>query len=477
MSNTFYAPHTSNTTIAVVDVVVVGAGLSGLTAAWRLKKAGKKVLVLEARSRVGGKVYDKKLACGGIIELGAAYVGPYQDRILALMKELDVTGFAHYDVGKNVYHDNDSRIVYSDGELPLPDATLSQLGAATESLNTMSKQLDAQRPWEHSEAVNYDSKTLQTWLQQTITDTTARHLITATVRALLSAEPTDVSLLQFLAYIRRAGNEVNVGTFARLTGIAGSAQESRIRGGPQLIATRLAERLRDSIRLNSPVTEIALNNGMYHVKGKTFTCSGKAVVLALSPPLAIRIDYHPPLPADRDQMCQHMPMGSLGKVFAIYDDPFWRADGLSGKAVGLRGSTIQTTFDSSPEDGSCGAIIGFLEADAMRKLDSASEDEIRRLVLKDLVAYFGPRAKNVREWVIQRWDNEQYSRGGHFAICPPNAMTRFGEALTQSIGNMYFAGTEASPYWAGFMDGAVRAGEIAADAILESTSVLGTSRL
>ncbi|KPI39889.1 Amine oxidase [flavin-containing] B [Cyphellophora attinorum] len=172
-----------------------------------------------------------------------------------------------------------------------------------------------------------------------------------------------------------------------------------------------------------------------------------------------------------------MPMGSLGKVYAIYDSPFWREDGLSGKAMGLQGATVQTTFDSSPEDGSFGAIIGFLEADEMRRLDTASEEEIQSLVLKDYVNFFGPRAREVKEWVIQRWDNEEYSRGGHFAVSPPNTMTRFGSALAQPVGRLFFAGTEASPYWAGFMDGAVRAGEMAADAVLDHETGTVVSRL
>jgi monoamine oxidase len=451
----------------VADAIVVGAGLSGLAAAWRLKKAGKSVIVLEARNRVGGKVYDKQLPNGSVIELGAAYIGPTQDRIQSLMDELQIGAYPHYDAGKNVFYDGDRRALYNDGEIPLSETTLSQLGASTEKLEVMANKLNASEPWKHPDAAEYDSMTLETWLQHNLTDETARHLTTATVRSLISAEPSDISLLQFLTYIRRAGNEVTPGTFARLVGIKDSAQESRVQGGPQLIATRLAEQLGGAIKLEAPVTRIDLHCPTYHVSGHAFSYRSNAVIVALAPPLATRITYTPPLPANRDQMCQHMPMGSLGKVYAIYDSPFWRDDGLSGKAIGLQGATVQITFDSSPEDGSFGAIIGFLEADVMRRLDTASEKEIQNLVLTDYVNFFGDKAKEVKHWVIQRWDNEEYSRGGHFAVSPPNTMTRFGSALRQPVGRLFFAGTEASPYWAGFMDGAVRAGELAADAVID----------
>ncbi|KPI40209.1 Amine oxidase [flavin-containing] B [Cyphellophora attinorum] len=121
----------------VADAIVIGAGLSGLAAARKLRKAGKQVIVLEARDRVGGKVYDKKLSNGNIIELGAAYIGPTQDRIKNLMGELQISAYPHYDTGKNVYYNGDRRALYNDGEIPLAETTLTQLGASTEKLEAM----------------------------------------------------------------------------------------------------------------------------------------------------------------------------------------------------------------------------------------------------------------------------------------------------------------------------------------------------
>ncbi|KAJ9639283.1 uncharacterized protein PV06_10002 [Exophiala oligosperma] len=451
------------------DVIVVGAGFSGLAAATRLVSAGKSVIVLEARDRVGGKVYDKKAANGALFELGAAYIGPCQDRILALAAELGIGTHLNYSVGQSVYYNAGSRVTYDAGNLPIGADGLQQLGEAVQAIDSMALKVDAREPWSHHEARSWDSVTLASWIQSRITDANAYKVFQASIRALMSAEPEDLSLLQFVTYVGRAGNERNPGNLARLMGTTDGAQERRLVGGTQLIALRLAEKLGNQvIKLRSPVTRIDLQDGVYDVSGANFHARSTSVVMALAPPLATRITYSPPLPAGRDQMSQRMPMGSLGKAIATYDRPFWRDEGLNGHAVGINGCTVQTTFDASPNDGTSGAIIGFLEANVMRRLDSASEEDIQKLVVEDFVNFFGPKARNVKEWIIFRWDLEEYSRGGHFAICPPNVMTQFGKTIRERVGNLYFAGTEASPYWAGFMEGAIRAGESAADQICQA---------
>ena len=455
----------------IVDVAVVGGGFSGLVAAHRLVAAGKSVRVLEARDRVGGKVFDKPLDNGGYAELGGTYVGPCQDRILALAQELDVKTYPTYIKGKSAYFNNAKRSLYGEEGVPISETTGAQYGRAIGQLNSMAAKLEVHKPWQYAEAVHWDSMTLASWMKGCLTDSDAYTLLELSIRSLCSAEPEDLSLLQFLVYIARAGNETTTGTFARLTGVEGGAQERRFQGGPHTIAVRLADRLGDVVKLQSPVRRITLQNGVYEVSGETCTVRSRNVVLALPPPLATRITFKPALPCRRDQLCQRMPMGSLGKAWAIYDTPFWREEGMSGCGLGMTGTTVQVAFDGSPEDGSYGAIMGFIEASKMRELDVMTEAEIEALVVEDYARFFGPKARNVKQWIIQRWDHEEFSHGGHFAYCPPNVLTQLGSALSERVGNVFFAGAEASPYWAGFMDGAVRAGEIAAEQIcLDDTS-------
>src|SRR3954452_17053478 len=88
------------------DVAIVGAGFAGLTAARELRRAGKSVLVLEVRDRVGGRALNKEIGGGEISERGATFVGPTQDHILGLAKELGVRKFPTFDDGDNVYVDS-----------------------------------------------------------------------------------------------------------------------------------------------------------------------------------------------------------------------------------------------------------------------------------------------------------------------------------------------------------------------------------
>ncbi|ORY16440.1 amine oxidase [Clohesyomyces aquaticus] len=117
--------------------------------------------------------------------------------------------------------------------------------------------------------------------------------------------------------------------------------------------------------------------------------------------------------------------------------------------------------------------MGFLKANKARSLNDLTDEEVQGLVLQDLIAYFGPRAASVQRWVIQRWNREEYSRGCHFAFCPPNIMTVYGKSLADPVGNIYFAGTEVSDRWAGFLEGAIIAGHAAAEAAIKGLSLSG----
>jgi monoamine oxidase len=236
-----------------------------------------------------------------------------------------------------------------------------------------------------------------------------------------------------------------------------------VEGGTALLATGLAAEIgEENIRLNAPVRSIIQQpSGLYTITSGTCTVSAKKVIVAMSPPLASRIYYDPPLSAARDQLTQRMAMGSLAKATAIYSTPFWRAANHSGQAISDIG-TVRTTYDVSPEDGSYGAILGFVEADRARAVDSLSEDEIKALVVEDYVRYFGEQARDVKEWVIKRWDNEVYSRGGPVALAGVGTLSRYGPALREKSGGISWAGTESSEFWTGYMDGAVRGGERAA---------------
>ncbi|MEU8347597.1 monoamine oxidase [Actinomadura meyerae] len=443
------------------DVVIVGAGLSGLTAARDLAAAGRSVIVLEARERPGGRVYGLPLGDGTTSEGGAEFIGPTQDRIAALAGEMGVETFKTYNEGKNVYYRNGKRSLYATdgllGAVP-PDWGVIDLELALLKLGAMIKEIPVGEPWKAAKAEEWDAQTFYTWSRSNSLSGGARFLMDAFASSTLSMRSQEISLLYLLNYAAAAGNESTPGTIDRLINTKGGAQESRFVGGSQEVPVRLAARLGDIVRYNAPVRSIASTADGVTVTADGVTVSAKRVVVAMSPAIAGKIDYSPGLPASRAQLMQRYPMGSIAKFVGVYDTPFWREDGLTGQAVADSGA-IDATFDNSPPDGSRGILMGFINQANIRKLDGASADEVRAAGLASFTKLFGDKAAAPRMTAVQRWDNEMWSGGGPVGIAPPGALTAFGPALREPCGRIHWAGTETSDYWTGYMDGAVRSGE------------------
>jgi monoamine oxidase len=458
------------------DVAVIGAGLSGLVAARDLVKAGRKVVILEARDRVGGRVHGRntEYSEGGMQEVGAEYIGPTQDRVYALAKELGLKLYDAYNQGDNILLFNGNKSRYAVSPIPpVDDPSMAEIGAATEALNKMAAEIDVKAPWKHPQASVWDSQTYQDWLDTTVTKPAARFLERFAFESIFSAEPKEVSLLYVVTYIAGAGNSTTKGTLERLISGEGGAQQTRIVGGSQLLATKLAGRLNKYMRIvmGAKVKYIHQGKSTYHIASDKIEVCAPEVVIAMSPPMAKRIVFDPPLPEEKQELFTGMLMASVGKAIAIYETPFWRADGLSGQAISDIGAG-RATFDNSPQNGSYGAIMSFIEADEMRQWNTASEDQLRDQIITDYVVYFGDKAAEPKEVILHRWDLEEFSQGGPVAYTLPTVLSRYGPQLRKPVRGIHFAGTETSDYWIGYMDGAIRSGERVAKDVLRALSVL-----
>jgi monoamine oxidase len=160
-----------------------------------------------------------------------------------------------------------------------------------------------------------------------------------------------------------------------------------------------------------------------------------------------------------------MPMGTVIKVHSIYDTAFWREAGLTGQASSDSGA-MRITFDNSPDDGSRGALLGFIEGDEGRYWGQRSPEERRAAVLDCLVNYFGEAAGHPNEYVEQSWVEEEYTRGCYAGYMPPGVWTAYGGALRTPVGRLHWAGTETATVWNGYMEGALLSGERAAAEVL-----------
>ncbi|MEA2123305.1 MAG: monoamine oxidase [Solirubrobacteraceae bacterium] len=451
------------------DVVIVGAGLAGLTAARELTKAGKSVIVLEARDRVGGRILNHDLGGGHISERGGTFVGPTQDHMLALADAYGVGKFDTYDTGNNVYISNGNRQEFSDtgatGSAPADPAILADLALTVMDLDTKSTEVPVDAPWTAAKAVEYDGQTLESYINANSVSPQFKALVPAATRPIFGTEPRELSLLFVLFYIAASGNETTPGTFERNFNTRQGGQMWRFKGGSQVIPLKMAHELGRRVVLRSPVRRIHRSKHGVRVVSDRVTVSAKHVIVAIPPTLAGRIDYTPALPPGREALTDRLPQGTLLKVAAVYDKPFWRDKGLTGQAL-CPETFVSATFDDSPEQGDPGVIFGFIGGDKARAFKKLSKADQRSTVLGEYATFFGDEAKDAKGYFLTSWTDEKWSRGCPVGVYGPGTMVAYGDRIRQPVGRIHWAGTETSTYWNGYMDGAVRSGERAAAEIL-----------
>jgi monoamine oxidase len=450
------------------DVVVIGAGLSGLTAARAVKAAGHSVIVVEARGRVGGRCFSRALGVPGasdVANMGATFVGPTQTQILGLMSDLAIGKFDVYSGGSLLYYENGKLSRYTGTIPPTSDPTaLVELGLVLTQIDQMASTVPLDKPWTAPNADAWDSMTVQTWSEQNLASADAQKLFALAVEAILSVEPRDVSFLYLMFYVHSAGSiEVlidNAGT--------GGAQDFRVSGGTQGIAVKLADQLgRKNVLLNNPVRRLSQGSKSIVAHAAKATVTAKRAIVAIPPHLAGRIAYEPRMAAVREQLTQRVPIGSLIKTIAVYDTPFWRAQGLNGQVTSDEGP-VKVMFDASPASGTPGVLLGFIDGDDARALDDKSDQQRASAALASYVNYFGKQAGSPRAYVDQVWANEVYTGGCPVGVMPPGVMTEYAYALREPAGRIHWAGTETATVWNGYMDGAVQAGKrAAAEALAE----------
>ena len=437
------------------DVVVVGAGLAGITAAREIERGGASVLLLEARDRVGGRLESIEIGEGNWVDVGGQWIGPTQGRIAALARTFGAETFPTHAAGENVV-EFDGKLVRYRGTIPrLGPHVLADIGQAMLRLDRMATKVPLEAPWTAPRAEAWDSQTTWSWMRRNMATRSGRTMLELAVKAVWAAMPADVSLLHLLFYIHSAGK------LDLLLDTEGGAQQDRFVNGAQTLAVAAASELGDRLMLGSPVRRIDYAPDGVTAGADGVTVRARRAIVALPPTLAGRIAYSPPLPAYRDQLTQRFPMGSVIKCLAIYDEPFWRAQGLSGSAVsGLGPLTI--IFDNSPPHGSPGIIVGFLEGHWARELGRAGAEDRRRAVLENLGRLFGPRAARPEQYIERNWAEEEWSRGCYVGYTPPGVLTAYGPAIREPIGPIHWAGTETATVWNGYMDGAIQSGERAA---------------
>ena len=442
------------------DVCVVGAGYAGLTTALRLHQNGKSVVVLEARDRIGGRIWTQHLDDGSPVDRGGAWLAPYHEAIFGLTREFGVSTYKTWVKGSHLLV-HGSRIRPYKGLIPKisPLAVLT-IALAQARIDRLSKSVPLDEPWTAKRAREWDARSVAWFLEKSGIRTSAgRDLFEMAVRGLFTGDLDDTSFLHLLFLVRAHGS-INT-----LFSITNGAQENMVVGGAGIVADRMAAVLGDAVRLSAPVRSVTQENDRVTIEADGVSVSARHGVVTVPPALALGISFDPPLPDDRHTLYTKAVAGPESKTLIVYDEPFWRPDGLSGQSA-EPGSTAEVTLDATPASGTPGVLASFTFGAVAESAAALAEAERRKSVLDALTARFGAKAASPLAFIETPWWTEEWTKGCSMAHFPPGVLTRYGHLLRQPFGRVHWAGTETSTKSHGAIDGAVLSGERAASEIL-----------
>jgi monoamine oxidase len=451
------APHQP----ATVDVCVIGAGFAGLAAAHAIRRAGRSVVVLEARDRVGGRTLTIPLRDGGWVDEGGQWVGAGHDRFYHWIRETGKTTYPSPNFGEALVFGPARREYRRAGDDWSVLPGMHRVEAVKKRLTAMANALDPAAPWQHADARRWDGITLAQWLAQNVKETNIREFLVGDM-SYACASPEQISLLSFLSLVRAC-----VG-FDSLNGFTDAAQQDRVVGGTQPVATRMAELLGEgTVQLRNPVRRVRWGETGATINTDTLEVQARHVIFAGPPTLMGAIEFAPSLPVARAQVTQHWPQGLVIKIAMVYDRPFWRDAGLSGMSLDYS-AMVSETADSSapPEHSASGVLTGFIYTDQARAASLMSAADRRQRVLSEMATRFGDKALTPERIIEMNWSTQVWTRGCYGGYLAPGATVAFRSAVRDPVGPLHWAGTETSPVWPTFIEGAIRSGERAAADVL-----------
>jgi putrescine oxidase len=443
------------------DVVVIGAGAAGLTAANDLRAQGLSVAVVEARDRVGGRLWTEVIE-GATLEIGGQWVSPDQHALIETVADLGLETYSRYREGDSVYIGPAGTPARFTGDVfPVSAETEKTIAEITQRLDAMVAEIDPDRPWAHPQAAEWDAVSWDAWLRaQTDDDEAVRNLAFATGSAMLTKPTHAFSLLQSLLMAASAGS------YSHLVD-ADFILDKRVVGGLQQVPLLLAERLGGDVFLNQPVRTLEWGDAGVTARTEDLIVHARYAILALAPVLYPRISFVPALPRLQHQMHQHLSMGFVIKVHAVYDRPFWREQGLSGTAFSPY-EPVHEAYDNTNHADDRGTLVGFVSDRTADDLFRLSADERKERILESLSHYYGPEAKTPVVYYESDWGSEEWTRGAYAASFDLGGLHRYGADLRTPVGPIHFACSDLAGAGYQHVDGAIRMGRLVAARIGEA---------
>lgn len=444
------------------DVVIIGAGPSGLSATRTLQAAGKEVIVLEARDRVGGRTWTNHID-GQMYELGGQWISPDQTALLALVEEMGKETYPRYREGDSVYIAPDgTRTVYSGDMFPVEESTQAEMQRLIDTLDELAARIGPVAPWDDSEAAELDSISFHHWLREQSHDELACANIGMFIAGGMLTKPaTTFSALQAILMAASAGSFTNLVDDHFIL-------DRRVVGGMQSVSEQMAADLGEGVvRLDSPVRTIHWTDDAVVVDSDTVTVHASSAIIAVPPNLYSRISYVPHLPRLQQISHQHQSMGLVIKVHATYPTPFWREDGLCGTGFGAD-RLVQEVYDNTNHGEEQGTLVGFISdirADEMWALDEKAR---KQAIVEALAEFLGPKALEPTVFYLSDFGDEEWTRGAYATSYDLGGLHRWGPVQNEPVGPMHFASSDIAAHGYQHVDGAIRIGQDTAAKILKS---------
>jgi monoamine oxidase len=444
------------------DVVVIGAGYAGLAAGLALQKAGKNILLLEARNRCGGRILTEYFSEQDYTDLGGQWIGPGHERMYQLAAEFGIDTFHTYDSGKSTLLLN-SKIKHYKGLIPpLPLFALLSLDRAISKINKLAKTIDLEHPYQSPNAAKWDAMSLQDWMNSQMKSETARKMFAVATEAIFATDASTISFLHALFYIK-SNTHLDF-----LMNVNKGAQQDRIKGGAQSICFTMAAALGDTIHYEKVVTHIHQEDSKVTISGQGFSYTAAHCIVAVPPAVSTEINYIPTVPSNQWQLMKASFMGTVVKCYAVYERPFWRKEFKNG-LVAAPDELTSVVFDNSPFNGSKGILMGFSLAEKAKQLMQHDQATRKEIVKASFIKMFGPEAANIEYYTDKSFTEEPFTKGCYAGMFPPRVITELQTSLATPFHRIHWAGTETSTQFNGYMEGAVRSGERAARAIVSES--------
>lgn len=449
------------------DVVIIGAGPSGLSAARKLKAGGLSVAVLEARDRVGGRTWTDTID-GAMLEIGGQWISPDQTELEALVGELGLETFERYRSGESVYIAADGeRRTYTGEMFPVGEQTEKEMLRLIEILDVLAAETDPAAPWNHPKARELDTVSFHHWLREQSSDEEACNNIGLFVAGGMLTKPAHAfSALQAVLMAASAGSFSNLVDEDFIL-------DRRVAGGMQQVSERMAAELDGDVFLSNPVRFLrwpgedgTAHDGVTAVTD-SLTVSARYAIMAVPPNLYSRVSFDPPLPRRQHQMHQHQSLGLVIKVHAVYSTPFWREKGLSGTCFGA-GELVQEVYDNTNHQDPRGTLVGFVSDEKADRMFELSAEDRREAILSSIARFLGDEALTPEVYYESDWGSEEWTRGAYAASYDLGGLHRYGRDQLAPVGPIYWSCSDLAAEGYQHVDGAVRMGHSTASKILAS---------